>query len=39
MSDAASTDGIASLLRTLPDRLLRAVTVGESWLGKFEQRG
>ena len=29
MSDAASADGIANLLRTLPDRLLRAVTVGD----------
>ncbi len=29
MSDVASTDGIASLLRTLPDRLPRAVTVGD----------
>ena len=29
MSDGTSTDGIASLLRTLPDRLPRAVTVGD----------
>ncbi|MCA1869649.1 exopolysaccharide biosynthesis protein [Agrobacterium genomosp. 3] len=29
MRDVASTDGIASLLRNLPDRLPRAVTVGD----------